>query len=921
MLTPQYTVEREHASGGMGVVFLGTDVRLDRRVAIKVLRPDHTSGDARRRFAREARVLAKLQHRNIVPIHQADEVDGFWYFVMDFIDGPTLAQRLLQGPLEPDGVRTLGLDLLDALEAAHRARVVHRDVKPANIFLAGDRALLADFGIASVDDTTDPTERTVPGLRRGTPAYWAPEQIAGEPASPRTDIYAAGLVLYEAATGRRWPPAADPDRGDWTLVPRRLRGPLRKALALSPADRWQGAAGFRQALARRPAPLLVPAAIVAIVAIIIRTLLGGPAPPKGLRTDLAIVPFTRAGHEDPVGRRLARHAGNQLERFPRWRLTSVPASFAWSDSAGPEAQPAAALGTRYYAQGELLDGSRVQVSVRDSAGAPFRRFTVAGSESDLLSWGNEIADSIAQAIVPGFADEFREMLAHSGRSAEAYAELFAGQEAFRVDNLTEAETHYRRALDLDSTFAQAAWELALVRRWRERSFEPEWRRLYGQRERLTELQRLITAAQLEPDLPSRVAALRAAIRQYPRNAEALLLAADELHHRGPLGGLPLDSAFQWWDDASRLQPYFTAYEHLAVGCIRLGRRQEASRTIEAMARLVGRSGAEAHQRAKLVSLVYDGRFHPWLARWKLRWLEWTADSAAVTRLGQYVRLGLLFDAPEAQRKAGEVLIHRGAEPAVRANGHEAAGIALMAEGRPVAALAELDSAAALFATPESELERAEWRLMPAALGLPPADSAAADWARRVLAAAIPGPRAARAAFGLAVDAAMRGDTVTLARWRSALGAADSGAAFARLLSALLAARAADLDRALAVSDSLARTGGAGLATEPFARALLYLRRGDWLARTGAPEQADRAWLWYEGWDIEGWAQRGVQAGEVDAVLGGLARLRRADLAARRGDSPTRCGYATRARELWAGAEPSYAALRQRATDLATGCSG
>jgi serine/threonine protein kinase len=260
VLAPQYTIERQLAAGGMGVVYLGTDVVLDRRVAIKVLRPEYTSPAGRQRFMREARVLAKLQHPNIVTVHQANEVDGVRYFVMDYINGPTLADRLADGPLDPESVQALGRDLLNALEAAHNAGIVHRDVKPANIFLLGKRALLGDFGIASVGDTTDPVDETLThtGDRIGTPAYMSPEQLAGSEASTRTDLYGVGLVLFQGCTGRRWPPATEPERGDWTGVPFGLRGALRKALAVSPEDRWQDAATFRRALWQPSTPWLVP---------------------------------------------------------------------------------------------------------------------------------------------------------------------------------------------------------------------------------------------------------------------------------------------------------------------------------------------------------------------------------------------------------------------------------------------------------------------------------------------------------------------------------------------------------------------------------------------------------------------------------------------------------------------------------------
>jgi tRNA A-37 threonylcarbamoyl transferase component Bud32 len=932
VLAPQYTVERELASGGMGVVFLGTDTLLDRRVAIKVLRPEFTFPAASQRFTREARLLAKLQHPNIVAVHQAGEADGIQYFVMDYVNGRTLADRLTEGPFPPDAVVALGRDLLSALEAAHKAGVTHRDVKPANVFLVGDRVLLADFGVASVGDTTDPSDTTLTssGQLIGTPAYMSPEQLSGAHASPRTDLYGVGLVLYEACTGRRWPPASDPEHGDWGSVPPNLRQALRRALALSPASRWPDAATFRRALERRVVPVLLPAAAVALLVLALvwwwdhRSLSDAPR----LRTDLAVVPFTKGGADDPAGLRLARYVGNELEWFPGWRLTSVPTSFAWWASRPPDARALEApdaLRTRFYAGGELLDGGRrLQVSIRDSTGAPYYRLSIVGDPADLLGWSGAIADSIARTVFPHYLEEFRDLAARGPHNVQAYTELFAGQEAFRHDDLAGAEARYSRALELDPSFAQAAWELALTRRWRDHSFANAWRQLYEQhRDRLPELQQQLIVAGLEPNLPARFAALQAAVQRYPSKPEGMLVWADELYHRGSLAEIPLDSALRVMEAVAAREPYLTAYLHTALGQIRLGHEADAHRALEELERRRSATVTEAHRRARLVALVYDARFHPWRARLKLRWLTWRADSAAIVTLAQYVRLGLLFDAPEAQRRVGELLARKGPTAQVRANGHEAQGLALMAEGQPQAAVAQFDSAATMLGTPDAEIERAEWRLLPPALGLPRADSASVGWARATLSAASTGPAAARAAWALAVDAVTTGDSAAIVRWRSLLEAlartTPSALGLEQLVAALVAGRRGDPAAAIAGTDSLLVQGATSLAQAPFARAVLYLHRGEWLAASGAADRADRTWLWYEAWDVEGWATRGAEAGEIDAVAGGVARLRRAALAAEHGDRATACRYATRVRQLWANAEASYAPLIQRADSLAADC--
>jgi serine/threonine protein kinase len=215
-VAPRYTVDREIARGGMGIVFVGQDTRLTRTVAIKVLKPELATEEFSHRFLHEAQVMAKVRHPNVAVVHDSDEREGLSYFVMDYIEGKTLAQRLESGALDSETARRTGRDLLTALEAVHRHGIIHRDVKPANIFLTEHGALLSDFGIARSDQ--DET-LTGSGRRFGTPGYWAPEQNEAGEVTRATDIYSAGAVLYEAWTGRRWPLYLDPALADWSGVP------------------------------------------------------------------------------------------------------------------------------------------------------------------------------------------------------------------------------------------------------------------------------------------------------------------------------------------------------------------------------------------------------------------------------------------------------------------------------------------------------------------------------------------------------------------------------------------------------------------------------------------------------------------------------------------------------------------------------
>lgn len=202
-LDGQYEILREVGRGGMGIVFLARDLKLERLVAIKTL-PPNLAADAviRARFLREARTAAALNHPNIVPIHRADDIGGTVFFVMGFVDGPSMAQLIREGgPLSPRTAVSFLYDVADALGYAHGAGVVHRDVKAENILVDGNssRALVTDFGIARVAEAAP---LTATGTVLGTVHYMSPEQIAGEAVDRRSDVYSLGVVAFYALAGR-----------------------------------------------------------------------------------------------------------------------------------------------------------------------------------------------------------------------------------------------------------------------------------------------------------------------------------------------------------------------------------------------------------------------------------------------------------------------------------------------------------------------------------------------------------------------------------------------------------------------------------------------------------------------------------------------------------------------------------------------
>ena len=272
LLTERYQLTSVLGRGGMGDVWLACDQRLQRDVAIKLLRRELAAEPrVRQRFEDEARAAAQLAHPNVVAVYDTGDDDGTPFIVMERLSGRTLADVVREGSVSVEQATRWADEILSAVAAAHDAGVLHRDIKPGNVLLAADgSAKVGDFGIAKIADDLD---ATTTGVVLGTPAYLAPERLAGHSATPASDIFGVGVVVYELLTGQCPFPGENPlaiataiQRGE--IVPLRQRRPdvppaiaaaVERAMSLEPGDRFPSAAALAAALRAGAAPPPPPA--------------------------------------------------------------------------------------------------------------------------------------------------------------------------------------------------------------------------------------------------------------------------------------------------------------------------------------------------------------------------------------------------------------------------------------------------------------------------------------------------------------------------------------------------------------------------------------------------------------------------------------------------------------------------------------
>jgi TolB-like protein/Tfp pilus assembly protein PilF len=515
-LSGSYDIEREIGRGGFATVYLAKDLKHDRAVAIKVLQPFDADETWNSRFIREIRLLARLQHPNILPLYDSGQADSFLYYVMPYVKGETLSDRLSrERPLAIDAACAIAREIADALAYAHNENVVHRDIKPGNILLSDGHAVVADFGVARAMGLANLQDITRSGdMVLGTPLYMGPEQLIGASAGDnRSDIYSLGCVLFEMVTGT--PPFMGGRDGfterftaDAPLASARRKGvphwldeTIAKALARNPEDRFQdardlaevlsgspvGESDARRAIAgsalerayrvlRRPriAALVIAAALAGFAAI---AWTGSREDRTAVKT-VAVLPFANVGGDSSqqyLAEGMADGLATALGKVPGIRIVSRTITSHYRGQSEIDAREIRKqLGADYVVHASLRQlAGKLRVSAQLISGFDNREAWADSydrSASDAYAVQDSIAHAVAQALSSGRLSSaskaaVQSTVASSGTSnPEAYDLYLRGRYLLmrRGPGVAQAVSRFEQAIDRDRGFARAHAGLGLA---------------------------------------------------------------------------------------------------------------------------------------------------------------------------------------------------------------------------------------------------------------------------------------------------------------------------------------------------------------------------------------------------------------------------------------------------------------------------
>lgn len=457
-LAERYTLERELGRGGMAAVYLAVDRKHQRNVAIKVLHPELAGVVGHDRFLREIELVARLSHPHIMPLHDSGDAQGFLYYVMPYIDGESLRQRLRRDRQLPfDEALTLTRQAASALEYAHREQIVHRDVKPENILLHHGEAIVADFGIALAVSSAGGERLTETGLSLGTPEYMSPEQVEGDRAlDARCDIYALACVLYEMLAGE--PPYMGPTRqATFTKcfvdpvpsvsrlrasVPAGVDAAIQKALAKTPADRFSTAADFARSLTDTTVDALRPRAIAVL-------------PFTNLSPDPQAEYFTDGMMEDVTAR---------LSKIASLRVTSRTSAMRYRGQLDKSVREIGReLGVSAILEGSVrLAGNRARIVVQlidVDTDAHLWSETYDRELTDVFAIQSDVAVQVASALKAALSPKEQERIERKPtENLEAYNALLLGRHHWNKwteEGFATSQRYFERAIELDPDFALA----------------------------------------------------------------------------------------------------------------------------------------------------------------------------------------------------------------------------------------------------------------------------------------------------------------------------------------------------------------------------------------------------------------------------------------------------------------------------------
>jgi serine/threonine-protein kinase len=614
-LEGRYSIERELGRGGMATVYLAQDLRHNRRVALKVLRPDLASTLGPERFLREIEIAASLSHPHILPLLDSGALpskhgseNGIPYYVMPFVEGESLRDRLnREKQLTFEDTLLITRQVAEALSYAHSRGIIHRDIKPENILLQSDRALVADFGVARAINAAGGTKLTETGLAVGTPAYMSPEQATGDAVDSRSDVYALGCVVYEMLLGE--PPYTGPSAA--AIIARRLSEPLpslrvvrdgvpphieraiHKALARSPADRFRTAAEFAHALnepgARTRTPfaisrrgLLITGALglgvgaAFVVPGAIRRVLAKVDPAANV---IAVLPLTPASPDtalERLGQNLVVTLSTNLDGLGGMRaidpltvlaLTQpLPATHA---TLGSAIELGRKLGASGIIRGALTrDGKRVRVylALYETADSSIvAQANLTGAPDSITALTDSASWSLLNQVWRARDPPTPSLTAVTTRSIPALRQFLDGERALSEGRWADAQKAYAGAIEEDSTFGLAWWRYAYSKWWTDESVDsaslavamPHLSELPEKERMLFELW-----SSNEP-LENDFARGKALTERFPDHWPAWFQLGDMLFHSGPMLGHTLREANHAFQQVLELNPRLVpAWNHL-----------------------------------------------------------------------------------------------------------------------------------------------------------------------------------------------------------------------------------------------------------------------------------------------------------------------------------------------------------------------